>query len=211
MATTPRSYKKNGYTYTESAPGSNKFQNFTAAKPTVKQARDESRSKKAAVVQGTSPKYRGGSEGDGKVVSSKASATPTSDYRSPRSRPSATPTSDYRAAPIKKSYPARQGGMDTGNVVQSSPPATTGERKYKKVPRSAAIAYGGGKPPVLVKYTEQIAENMTRAYKDPSIKARMDKSIEPYKPRQLPKAPKKRRSYFQRSREWGLIGGLFAD
>lgn len=211
MATKPRSYKKGSYTYTESAPGSNKFQNFTAAKPTVKQARDESRDKKAAVVQTPSPKYRGGPEGDGKVVSSKASATPTSDYRSPRSRPSATPTSDYRAAPIKKSYPARQGGMDTGNVVQSSPPATTNERKYKRVPKSAVLAYGGDKPPVLLKYDERIAEKTNTLNKTPKGKAILDTLTLPYKPRTLPKAPKKRRSYLQRSREWGLIGGLFAD
>lgn len=31
-----KSYKKDGYTYTESAPGSNKFQNFGAAKPVEK-------------------------------------------------------------------------------------------------------------------------------------------------------------------------------
>lgn len=36
MAITPKSYKKNGYTYRESSPGSNKYQNFTAAKPMEK-------------------------------------------------------------------------------------------------------------------------------------------------------------------------------
>ena len=36
MATTPKSYKKGSYTYRESSPGSNKYQNFTAAKPVEK-------------------------------------------------------------------------------------------------------------------------------------------------------------------------------
>jgi hypothetical protein len=50
MATKPKSYKKDGYIYTESSPGSNKFQNFTAAKPTVKKVRDDSRADKAKVA-----------------------------------------------------------------------------------------------------------------------------------------------------------------
>lgn len=78
MATKPKSYRKGDYIYTESSPGSNKYQNFTAAKPTVKKVRDDSRQDKAGVAakKVTSPKYRGGPEGDGKAVATKASTSP---------------------------------------------------------------------------------------------------------------------------------------
>lgn len=78
MAMKPKSYRKGDYIYTESSPGSNKYQNFTAAKPTVKKVRDDSRQDKAGVAakKVTSPKYRGGPEGDGKAVATKASTSP---------------------------------------------------------------------------------------------------------------------------------------
>jgi hypothetical protein len=78
MATKPKSYRKGDYIYTESSPGSNRYQNFTAAKPTVKKVRDDSRQDKAVVAakKVTSPKYRGGPEGDGKAVATKASTSP---------------------------------------------------------------------------------------------------------------------------------------
>lgn len=102
MATKPRSYRKGSYTYTESAPGSNKFQNFTASKPTVKKVRDESRDKKAKAAQ----------------------PAPTIS-RNPYEKKADLPTisrNPYESS-SKKAYPPRQGGMDTGNVMQKRYPS----------------------------------------------------------------------------------------
>lgn len=211
MATKPRSYKKGSYTYTESAPGSNKFQNFTA-RPTVKQVRDESRDKKAEAAQPVRSKLENAySPRDRANVKADLPTISRNPYESSskKSYPPRQGGMDTAVPPQRKKYPNRQGGMDTGNVVESSPPET--KRKYRKVPKSAVLAYGGDKTPVLLKYTERMTEKINRDYKDPIMKARMDKITEPYKPRPLPKAPKKRRSYLQRSREYGLIGALFAD
>lgn len=145
MATKPKSYKKDGYTYTESSQGSNRYQNFGPAKPTVKAVRDDSRKDKAVVAAKkttTSPTYRGGPEGDGKTVVSKATSSPK--YRGGPEGDGKTPsrqsTGPVSRGPIKAitNAPARgvmsatkptppavsrinrQGGMDTGNVKSKS-------------------------------------------------------------------------------------------
>lgn len=127
MATTPRSYKKDGYTYTESAPGSNKFQNFTA-KPTVKKVREDSRADKAEVAArktttrstlevSTSP--RDTVPVSVKKTSSLGNATSPRDKMYPKA--STQPDSaakgkrglDRAKAVEKKSYPSRPMGMDS--------------------------------------------------------------------------------------------------
>lgn len=138
--------------------------------PTVKAVRDESRKDKSATVAAkakatTSPKYRGGPEGDGKSVEASRKRTP---------------------APFSKGK-----GSPSSSIMKRAEASTSSiERKTKRTPRSTGIVYGGGRPVVLEKYNEQTAENFNRAYKDPEIGARMNKLISEYKPRPLRKINK---------------------
>lgn len=91
-----KSYRKDSYTYTESSPGSNRFQNFSA-----------------------------------KTVSSPAATAKRKAIQSDK-KPSAK-------APAKKSYPARQGGMDTGNVMKSQ------EQRFRPAPASSGPRRGGAR------------------------------------------------------------------
>ena len=104
MAVLPKSYKKNGYTYTESSPGSNKFQNFTAAKPTVKDVRVASNANKAKAAVVT-PKAKGKpgesnmSRSEATRPASRMGGMDTGNVM--KSRPSATSSSDYRGTPVR--------------------------------------------------------------------------------------------------------------
>ncbi len=77
-----RNYVEKGKRYIESGKGSNKFQNFQTksaaqAEITVKKVREESRKRKAeAAPSPSTPKYRGGPEGEGKIVTSTSTASP---------------------------------------------------------------------------------------------------------------------------------------
>lgn len=168
MATKPRSYKKGAYTYTESSLGSNKFQNFTA-KPTVKEVRDTSRKDKAVVA---TKKYSATPTSDYRSPKAMPSATPTSDYRSPRSRPSATPTSDYRGTPVRGTPRAnRQGGMDTGNVMkarlskQSTGPVSRGSTgsRYAEIPVNPKYSSGKGLLGSIIDRVTQPTKKLTPA------------------------------------------------
>lgn len=136
MATTPRSYKKNGYTYTESAPGSNKFQNFTAgAKPTVKQVRDDSRGKKAEAVKAF-PKGLADRQSTQPVRSKLEKGY------SPRDAAGVSKYGEYRASKDvqTKKYPSRPMGMD--NAV---PPArsVSSEPTFPKGKGTPTASYRG--------------------------------------------------------------------
>lgn len=154
-ATAARSYTKNGYKYTESAPGSNKFQNFTA-KPTVRDVREKSASDKAAVAK--------------PVVSTKAFPKGTADRQStqpvrsklelgysPRDAAGVSKYGEYRASKDvqTKKYPSRQGGMD--NAV----PAARSEPTFPKGKGTAA-------QPTRMKYkrlsTDYIKNLMTNVF-----------------------------------------------
>ena len=192
MATKPKSYKKDGYTYTESSPGSNRYQNFGAAKPTVKAVRDESRKDKAVVVTSKStstPKYRGGPEGDGKAVVSKSSSKPGENKmsRTEATRKTSRMGGMDTGNVMKKSYSSRQGGMDTGNVMKARPLVST---------RILAAEYNA----------EQIAKYKRGEFNAPT---------KPNTPAPFSKgkgSPSGRKeSFMSRSRRKGLIGALFGN
>jgi hypothetical protein len=187
MATKPKSYKKNGYTYTESSPGSNKYQNFTAAKPTVKAVRDVSRADKANVAATKAfPKGLA----DRQVIQAKSaqgladrqpmpkSAAPqASSSKAPFSKgkgsPSVPPRGQeqrFRPAPPKAKLVNRQGGMDTGNVMKSN--AILENSKWAKAYEGSGILRG--------------------------------QSREAYR-------TKRKESFMSRTRRKGIIGALFGD
>jgi len=130
MATKPKSYKKNGYTYTESSPGSKKYQNFTAAKPTVKKVRDESRADKAKVAatkafpkgladrQSTQAKSAQGLA-DRQPMSTQAFPKGTAD-RQPMTKASTGPVSRGSSV-MKKSYTSREMDPTPVNVRKARP------------------------------------------------------------------------------------------
>ena len=104
MATKPKSYRKGDYIYTESSPGSNRYQNFTAAKPTVKKVRDDSRKDKAVVV---TKKVSTSKPGESKMATTEATRKPSRGqekrYPSAEDRKMATVGQEQRYRPAPKS------------------------------------------------------------------------------------------------------------
>lgn len=210
MATKPRSYKKDGYVYTESAPGSNRFQNFTAAKPTVKEARKDSAKKKSDAA---TKKYSATPTSDYRSPKTMPSATPTSDYRSPRSRPSATPTSDYRAPPVRGTPPAK---------AEETKPRTYRDKPRQKlfggkaegywVPRGGLTMVGTDpdfRHPNTGKSRLFIGSKRT----SPPVEVRLKDKASDKAPFQKGKgSPSNRKeSFMSRTRRKGILGALFGN
>lgn len=149
MATTPRSYRKGSYTYTESAPGSNKFQNFTAAKPTVKKVRDDSRDKKAKATQPAPTISRNPYEKKADLPTISRNPYESS---SKKAYPARQGGMDTAVPPQRKKYPNRQGGMDT--QVYQKPKSEKIAAKYGRYDKmEQAQAY---RKPVSDEYLKEL-------------------------------------------------------